>query len=800
MSDSVKTDIEIPPKFCQYSAGQCDQAFNHIRATDIFTAYSAQPSIIASTIDEAINQLRRSKPNHLWGSWRDLSVSGQIIFCGICKAIRFTKVFVADISVLNFNVLFEIGYAIGLGKPIRLIRDTNYERDAQELEELGTLDTIGYDNYTNSDMIVDIVQSREPQPVTISSPVPELRSSPIYVVLPSIETEGIARLKSALNQSAFQYRTFDANETPRLTFSDLTRHVSSSVAVVLPLLDPSRRGANVHNARCALAAGLAMARGLHVLMLQEGQIRQPIDYRDICQQYSDPRQVQGIVERFVKKVATTITSTGSPISPSHQQRDLEKLDLGDIAAENEDEQLESYFVKTSQFQETARGHARLVVGRKGTGKSAIFSQLRNRYIRRNSEFVVLDIRPEGYQLKKLIELLRTVSDEAIREQLSSTLWYYILLTELARCVLDRDLNIAYRDPDTLERYQSLGKCYEEHATEDGDFSDRLEALISRIQERFSTIQTTITSSDVNESIWSGDLKPLTETLGKYLHYKNEVWILVDNLDKSWPPMGATAHEILVLRCLLEASRKLQRHLERLRAPSRTVLFIRNDIFERLISDSSDRGKDSYVNLDQSDPEVLREIIRLRAVASLGTPMTFDEFARRFFDLHVGGEDTFRFLFRHTFGRARDVLRIVKRCVEMALNRGHIRVSEDDILSAIKAHSEDVLKELKYEIRDSHGVGADVLEEFIGAPQFISNTEIDARIAKISLDGGNQKEIREMLLWYSFLGVQNNDGSESYAYEEHYNIERLLRRGVIGREEVLFVVHPAFRAALHIEQI
>ena len=466
MSNPVALDINTPPRYCQYSTGQCDQSFAHTQTPDIFTAYASQPSIIAATIDEAINQLRRSKPNHIWGSWRDLSVSGQIIFCEICKAIRFSKVFVADLTVLNFNVLFEIGYAIGLGKPIRLIRDTNFARDAQELEELGTLDTIGYENYSNSDMIISIVQSPEPTPVTVSAAIPELRSSPIYVVLPDIETEGIARLKSALNQSAFQYRTFDAKETPRLTFSDLTRHVSSSVAVVLPLLDASRKGANVHNARCALVAGLAMAQGLHVLMIQEGITRQPIDYRDICQQYTNPKQVQGMVERLVKKVATTISSSGPSVSSPHQQRDLERIDLGDVAAENEDEQLEAYFVKTAQFQETSRGHARLVVGRKGTGKSAIFSQLRNKYIRRNAEYVVLDIRPEGYQLKKLIELLRSVKDEAIRDQLSSTLWYYVLLTELARCVLDRDLSVAYRDAESLERYQALIKCYEDHATED----------------------------------------------------------------------------------------------------------------------------------------------------------------------------------------------------------------------------------------------------------------------------------------------------------------------------------------------
>ena len=44
----------------------------------------------------------------------------------------------------------------------------------------------------------------------------------------------------------------------------------------------------------------------------------------------------------------------------------------------------------------------MVVGRKGTGKTALFSQLRNEK-RVNSDNIVVDLKPEGYQLIKLKE-------------------------------------------------------------------------------------------------------------------------------------------------------------------------------------------------------------------------------------------------------------------------------------------------------------------------------------------------------------------------------------------------------------
>ena len=50
-----------------------------------------------------------------WITWKNLDVLGQIIFCEICKAIRYPDLVVADVTTLNFNLMFEIGFAIRLG-------------------------------------------------------------------------------------------------------------------------------------------------------------------------------------------------------------------------------------------------------------------------------------------------------------------------------------------------------------------------------------------------------------------------------------------------------------------------------------------------------------------------------------------------------------------------------------------------------------------------------------------------------------------------------------------------------------
>src|SRR5262245_35306395 len=121
--------VTTPPKFCEYAGGQCDQYFLDTPGSKALFLYPSQPETIASTIEEAVNALRNTTGNPNWLTWKDLGVSGRIIFCQVCKAIRFTDLAVVDITTLNFNLLFEIGYAIGLGKPVLPIRDTNYIKD-----------------------------------------------------------------------------------------------------------------------------------------------------------------------------------------------------------------------------------------------------------------------------------------------------------------------------------------------------------------------------------------------------------------------------------------------------------------------------------------------------------------------------------------------------------------------------------------------------------------------------------------------------------------------------------------------
>jgi hypothetical protein len=142
--------INVPPAYCQYAEGGCDQSFDGLEADDAFFLYPSEPRLISATIEEAIRIIRAAQGTLKLVSWTEIGVPGQIIFCKICQYQRFASVVVPDVTTLNLNVLFEIGYALGLDPLILPIRDTSIIKDQKTFDELRLVDTFGYIDFANS--------------------------------------------------------------------------------------------------------------------------------------------------------------------------------------------------------------------------------------------------------------------------------------------------------------------------------------------------------------------------------------------------------------------------------------------------------------------------------------------------------------------------------------------------------------------------------------------------------------------------------------------------------------------------
>jgi hypothetical protein len=789
--------IHQPPPFCAYSGGACDQDFGSITATRGLFLYASEPPIIASTIESAVASLREQQDG-TWRTWKDLDIGGRIVFCIICKAMRGAGTIYADVTTLNFNLLFEIGIAIGLGLPVRPMRDPTYSVDKKEFDALGVLDTLGYLDFTNAGNLASAVLEGNPSETIGNPPKRTYRESPLYVMQGPIDTDGAVRLLSLIKKSHLGFRTYDPAETARLPLHKARKEIFGSFGVFAHLLSPNREGARAYNALCAFVCGMAVAQQKPVLMLQEEGVTQPIDYRDLVQTYETPHQIADLIQEplslVVEQLQLEPVSQGMTVTTP-----LAELDLGDIAAENEVRRLKKYFVQTGVLNQLTQGHAHLVVGRKGSGKTAMFYGLRER-VRRGLQVLILDMRPEGHQFTRLREAVLETLAPGEQEYTIAAFWTYLLSAEVAHKILNspRELRAAERDPDRYKAYNELQEAYLAHGLQSGDdFSQRLLRQIDRIAERFKSEGEITGRTDLTELVYGGDIKTLNDAVAAYLiRQKDEVWLLLDNLDKSWATRGSTPEDMLILRGLLDASQRLKDQLDDRGVTFNSVVFIRTDIYEHLVSRTPDRGKDTVARLDWADPEVFREIVRRRIVASTEIEGEFEQVWPQIAPALVGIEDGFSYLLERTLGRPRDLLMFIQAASQVAADRGHEKIMDEDIKQAEIGYSEDMLLNLSFEIDDTWPQFSEVVYAFHGAGRVLPREEVEERLQQADIPKEDIARVIELLLWYGFLGVRMNTTNENqFSFEVRYNLRRL--EHAIEIDQGVFTVHPAFCAALSI---
>ncbi len=793
MADPNAQNVKSAPPFCQYSKGPCDQDFTNINSTEGFFVYPSQPIHLARTVSECVRQLQDHSSKDNWRSWESLNVGGQIVFCEICKAIRGTKLVVANITTTNFNVLFELGYALGLRKPVFPIRDTTYEEHGKLLDEIGVFDTLGYDKFTNSNELLGMVRSkRDYSPPLHVRPEPN-RHQPIHYMKDPVNTDGSLKLLSSLKKSYFQFSTFDVIETPRLSIHEAYKNVLSSVTIVAHLLDPARSGAIVHNARVAFICGMALACGKHVLMLQESSVNQPIDYRDLVIPYTDPNTISYHVRGILESTAETLQSIEKSHVPLPKGL-LEKIDMGDVAAENEIQALSHYFVITPQFQQIRQGHARLVIGRKGAGKTALFYGIRDQ-LHQYGKKIIVDLKPEGHQFTKLREMVLSTLSEGLQLHALTAFWHYLLLLEIANKLIEFKSKKKYSDAVELNAFTELMSLYEAQELEEGDFSERLMLLVDRLIERFPQTGS-ISNTEITKAIYEKDIKELNDSVMLHLQDTEGVLILFDNIDKGFPTQGLVKEDIYIIRSLLEATRKMQRTFVRQGIDCLATVFLRRDVYDHLVDETPDRGKEPIANLDWSDIELVKELLLLRfRYQAPELEGSFADVWAHLFVQHVGGESSFRYILSRTFLRPRDILNFVRKCLQVAVSRRHSRVEEEDIRIAEQEFSEDMLNELVYEIRDVYPDYRDLPLIFIGCDSVLSREFIELLISELKLPTDKIDKIIDLLLWFSFIGVKRGD-EDHFSYLSNYNmlkLQKMIRE--YGPESNVYVIHPAFRSAL-----
>jgi len=285
----------------------------------------------------------------------------------------------------------------------------------------------------------------------------------------------------------------------------------------------------------------------------------------------------------------------------------------------------------------------------------------------------------------------------------------------------------------------------------------------------------------------------------YLRLKHGLWILFDNLDKGWSSHGLAPEDLLLIRTLLDATRKIEQSLQPKGIDCHTIVFLRNDVYSLLVDETPDRGKEIRVSLDWTESDFLRELLRRRLIFS-GLPKTssFEQLWRTICVSLIDGEESAGYLIDRSMMRPRFLLNLISHCRGYAVNLGHETVEADDIRKGLSAFSTDLIFDIDLEIRDVLPFAEDVLYTFFAQNSVVDVSDVTALLEN-RFGQEDAAKVVHQLLWYGVLGVIRDDGEAAFIYSVNYDMRRLVALlNSIAPDRRKFFISPAFWPGLEIK--
>lgn len=778
----------------------------------MFFAYPYRPEMRRETISKSIGLISGTHEMQAV-SWEDLRVGGRLIIDEILDAIENSDLAIFEVTDLNHNVMFELGYAIARQKKLWLLRDTS-EMAARNLwEEVRLLSTVGYARYLSSDDIVEAFEKDRPweQARTIYDRSIRQALEPtdlnaLLFVRSLHATEADRELANRVDRerrTGIRVLEADPSESGIQPLTWYAQQIYASTAVLIHFTSPERSGAAVHNARCALIAGLTRGIGRRLLMLAEDDYAPPIDYRDMLYVYKTAAEAGRRADEWITEALSGAHSAIATDKAAQARlvlaTELKFLRLGDHVAENEAAELDDYFVETASYQEVLLPKTMIFPGRKGAGKSANFMQAAAA-LAGDKRNLVSVLRPPGYELEGVLSLLRSQDERHEKAYLTETLWRFLLMSEVARTAYEDALRIplSARSDEAREFVDYVG-ANASYVLD--DFAIRLEQVVSQALAAGAGSGIADSRERLTRAMHAETLVDLRAHLGRFLQRRQRVAVLIDNLDKAWERTADFDELAAFLLGLLTAASSLAadfRRRDAWRTPiALTVaVFIRSDIFQQVELRAREPDKLPVTRLLWNDPALLLRVVEERYEAARQRPGSGSEMWSRFFCPRVRGERTRDYLAWRVLPRPRDLVYLCNAAITSAVNRGNERIEEADVVEAEQLYSTFATDVLRVEGAAVIPEIEDVLLEFLEAPPVMTAADAEARVQRVTSLSRTPGDALEALVQLSFFGWEVADGRIEYATEtrDDDKIRRLAERRKGGPR---LGIHPAYRPYLEI---
>lgn len=784
-----------------------------------FFAYGSQYSSCGECIEEAIEIINNSGEGVSITSWIQLRNSGRFIINEVLNEIDSSDFFCCDLTGLNDNVLFELGYALARKKPIFVINDVSYEESNKKFKELNLLSTIGYTKYSKThDIVAGFLKERPYDPIgnvwsdLTKSMVHEKDAKAILVLNSQTETNYNLEIINQVDFFKLPKIVDDASENVNLPLSWYIQKIHSVPAILVQFSSQTRAGYELHNSKCALISGMSLGLGLNIQLMAEKPYSTPLDFRDLLKKFSNRNECGEIVKEYLvnlqKEIATLLINERDRNSSRKKLSELQNLDFGEAIAEHESNKLYQYYVDTSHTQHLIKNEYNIVVGRKGTGKTATLYYLFEDLIKDKRNNVVL-IKPINFEVDGLISLMEESNSEFEKGFLIETVWKFLIYSQIAKSLYDKIKDKPlFAISDDENRYIEFIEANQSVFLT--DFSTRLEEQINKLREneinKIGAGNNNAFRMKVSEILHDGVINEMKDFFGTLIPKNHKLIVLIDNLDKSWKKDARLNILSRYILGLLGVSGRIFKELSYIKSIQTSIsfhltIFLRSDIFKYIQSVAREPDKIEVSRLMWDDSEILFRIIEERFVELSNNKYESSELFNKFFVDEIKGVPTKEFIVNSIFPRPRDLIYFCKSCKDIAVSRGHEIIQEQDVLFAYKEYSNWIFKSLLVENNVVMEQMEDFLFELVGGNNLIDEKCIKKFMINSKIPILSDEDIEKFIDNLVDLTILGREVREN-EFEFEYDVEKFKKIKIMAKklDSKRYKIHNALLPFLECEVI
>lgn len=484
--------------------------------------------------------------------------------------------------------------------------------------------------------------------------------------------------------------------------------------------------------------------------------------------------------------------------------DLSRLSFGAPAAERDISQgLVQYFVESDAFSRLEARRKSIIIGNRGTGKSALFKMLADRS--RKSNAIVIELSPEDYSYEMLASILKAErAGSWAKHGAFASAWKYLIYV-----LVMKELSKAENRLKTGASAAIYNYLRDNHA---GGADSPIGVLLSYLKRmesiKIGSYEAAIKTRELTRLYKLGEIEPLLPKLAE-LTSRHRVLVLVDELDRGW---DNSEDARAFVSGLFQACVSINE-----RDPNLTVyVSLRQELHDSIpaLYDDAQKYRDIIETIRWDETNLLTVVAnRIRhSIPELAEASDEDAWNYVFAEvLQYRKNRSFNYIIDRTLYRPREVIQFCTDALEEARAQATVPIDYGIISRAELVYSDARRKDIAGEYRFQFPGLQSIFETFRGRTYSMERNEVAELCLSIAagdtkIDGEAEWALNQDhdylidVLWrvgflraYAVGGLKALRRSGS-SYVGPHQVSTLNTQGVAR-----FQVHPMFRASLGMKE-